>query len=139
MPVISIKPPEKARRPPANRRPKPYCTAPEPDQRRYNPRSTKSGPAAYHRSNGYIISEQGKPPDFVLEIASPSTGQIDVTDKRDDYADARIREYWRFDETGRYHGRRLAGDRAAHCHLYRRTGRAHPRRSPHPRTGSRPI
>ena len=28
---------------------------------------------AYRDSNGYIISEQGKPPDFVLEIASRST------------------------------------------------------------------
>ena len=30
-------------------------------------------PAAYHHSNGYIIGEQGKPPDFVLEVASAST------------------------------------------------------------------
>ena len=29
-------------------------------------------PAAYCRSNAYIIEEQGKPPDFVLEIASPA-------------------------------------------------------------------
>ena len=68
-------------------------------------------PEAYYRSNGYIISEQGKPPDLVLEIASPSTGRIDVTDKRDDYAANGIIEYWRFDETGRHHGARLAGDR----------------------------
>ena len=27
-------------------------------------------PEAYRENNGYIISEQGKPPDFVLEIAS---------------------------------------------------------------------
>ena len=27
-------------------------------------------PAAYRASNGYIVSEQGKPPDFVLEVAS---------------------------------------------------------------------
>ena len=73
--------------------------------------SFDADPVAYYRSNGYIISEQGKPPDFVLEIASPSTGWIDVTDKRRDYARRRIREYWRFDETGRHHGRRLAGDR----------------------------
>ena len=33
-------------------------------------------PEAYHRSNGYIVSEQGKPPDFVLEIGSPSTGFV---------------------------------------------------------------
>ena len=62
-------------------------------------------------SNAYVISEQGKPPDFVMEIASPSTGCIDVTEKRDDYAELGIGEYWRFDETGESHGVRLAGDR----------------------------
>ena len=68
-------------------------------------------PADYKASNGYIISEQGKPPDFVLEIASPSTAQLDTGDKRDDYAALGIpREYWRFDETGEDHGARLAGD-----------------------------
>ena len=68
---------------------------------------------AYERSNGYIIAEQGKPPDFVLEIASHSTAREDVGDKRDDYADFGIPEYWRFDETptGSWHGNRLAGDR----------------------------
>ena len=68
-------------------------------------------PEAYHRSNGYIVSEQGKPPDFVLEIGSPSTGRVDVGEKRDYYAALGIPEYWRFDETGRSHGTRLAGDR----------------------------
>ncbi len=68
-------------------------------------------PAAYESSNGYIISEQGKPPDFVLEVASPSTAEIDVGDKREDYAALGIPEYWRFDRTGEYHGARLAGDR----------------------------
>ena len=68
-------------------------------------------PEAYHRRNGYVISEQGKPPDFVLEIGSPSTGRVDVQEKRDDYAALSIPEYWRFDETGRSHGTRLAGDR----------------------------
>ena len=67
-------------------------------------------PAAYKASNGYIITEQGKPPDFVLEVASASTGNIDVSDKRDDYAALGIGEYWRFDETGEHHGARLAGD-----------------------------
>ena len=66
---------------------------------------------AFERSNGYIISEQGKPPDFVLEIASRSTARIDVGRKRDDYALMGIPEYWRFDETGEFHGARLAGDR----------------------------
>ncbi len=68
-------------------------------------------PAAYEASNGYIISEQGKPPDFVLEVASESTGHRDVVDKREKYAIFEISEYWRFDETGEYHGTRLAGDR----------------------------
>ena len=68
-------------------------------------------PAAYEASNGYIISEQGKPPDFVLEVASESTGDLDVGAKRDDYAKLGVLEYWRFDETGQYHGARLAGER----------------------------
>ncbi len=68
-------------------------------------------PAAYEASNGYIISEQGKPPDFVLEVASRSTADVDVGEKRQDYAALGIPEYWRFDETGEYHGARLAGDR----------------------------
>ncbi len=66
---------------------------------------------AFKRSNGYIISEQGKPPDFVIEIASRSTARIDVGQKRRDYALMGIPEYWRFDETGEFHGARLAGDR----------------------------
>ncbi len=62
--------------------------------------------------NGYSIREQGKPPDFVLEIASPSTGENDYTSKRRDYAAFGIPEYWRFDPSGgRYHGAPLAGDR----------------------------
>ena len=68
-------------------------------------------PAAYAASNGYVISEQGKPPDFTLEIASRRTGRVDVTEKREDYAALGIGEYWRFDETGQHHGARLAGDR----------------------------
>ena len=70
-------------------------------------------PAAYRASNGYIVSEQGKPPDFVLEVASESTAEIDVGAKRRDYAALGIPEYWRFDETGEHHGAKLAGDRLA--------------------------
>ena len=72
-----------------------------------------ANPAAYKESNGYIIDEQGKPPDFVLEIASPRTGRVDTGEKRNDYAALGIPEYWRFDETGNFHGTRLAGDRLA--------------------------
>ena len=68
-------------------------------------------PEAYRGSNSYVISEQAKPPDFVLEIASRSTGRQDVVEKRAAYAGLGIPEYWRFDETGEFHGAHLAGDR----------------------------
>ena len=72
-----------------------------------------ANPEAYREDNGYIISEQGKPPDFVLEIASRSTGEHDVVGKRAAYAALGIPEYWRFDETREFHGAFLAGDRLA--------------------------
>ena len=69
-------------------------------------------PAAIVARNGYVISEVGKPPDFVLEVASRSTGRRDYTVKRAGYAGYGVREYWRFDHTGgRYHDAALAGDR----------------------------
>ena len=68
-------------------------------------------PQKYEENNGYISSEQGKPPDFVLEVASESTAETDTGAKRDDYAALGIPEYWRFDHTGEYHQTRLAGDR----------------------------
>ncbi len=73
--------------------------------------SFNADPAAFRARNGYVISEQGKPPDFVLEVASASTGRRDTVDKRFIYAALDIPEYWRFDETGQFHGARLAGDR----------------------------
>ncbi len=61
--------------------------------------------------NGYVIDEVGKPPDFVLEVASPSTGRADYTTKRDGYARLGVMEYWRFDPSdGEYHDQPLAGD-----------------------------
>ena len=61
---------------------------------------------------GFSIRDQGKPPDFVLEIASPRTGREDYTGKRNDYAAFGIPEYWRFDPSGgRHHDAPLAGDR----------------------------
>lgn len=61
---------------------------------------------------GYSIGGQGKPPDFVLEVASPTTGEEDYTDKRKDYAAFGVPEYWRFDSSGgRFHDAPLAGDR----------------------------
>ena len=73
--------------------------------------SFNSDPALYRQDNGYVISRQGKPPDLVMEIASERTGKNDVEDKPARYAALGIPEYWRFDETGGFHGSRLAGDR----------------------------
>ncbi len=69
-----------------------------------------SDPDLYEANNGYIVSHQGKPPDFVLEIASRYTGHRDIGEKVGFYAGLGVREYWRFDETGEFHGTRLAGD-----------------------------
>ncbi len=52
------------------------------------------------RNNTYLLWEMGKPPDFVLEIGSPSTRRNDLGPKRDLYARLGIGEYWRFDGTG---------------------------------------
>ena len=67
-------------------------------------------------SNGYIISEAGKPPDFILEIATKRTRvrdypMNDYTVKRRVYRDMGAGEYWRFDSSGgSFHGAPLAGD-----------------------------
>ena len=61
---------------------------------------------------GYAIDHQGKAPDFVLEVASPTTGRADYTDKPRDYERYGVVEYWRFDPSGgEYHDAALAADR----------------------------
>ena len=68
-------------------------------------------PRAIVARNGYVIDEIGKPPDFVLEVASKSTGENDYTEKRQTYANLRVAEYWRFDNTGgKFHDKALGGD-----------------------------
>ena len=90
-----------------------YITVQRGDDRRFPDLMVAFGvdPAAYREDNGYIISEQGKPPDLVLEIASEGTGHIDIGEKREFYEGLGIPEYWRFDATGEFHRTRLAGDR----------------------------
>ena len=61
---------------------------------------------------GYAIEREGKPPDFALEVASPTTRVTDYTAKRGDYEAYRISGYWRFDASGGLcHDVTLAGDR----------------------------
>ena len=58
----------------------------------------------------YLPWEVGKPPDWALEIASPTTGGRDVDRKPGVYARIGVPEYWRFDPSGgRYHGAPLYG------------------------------
>ena len=67
--------------------------------------------ALVDEQGGYAIDRQGKAPDFVLEVASRSTGRADYTDKRWDYERFGVAEYWRFDPSGgEYHDAALAGD-----------------------------
>ena len=67
---------------------------------------------AIRRRKLYLPWEAGKPPDWVLEVASVSTGREDIGRKRAIYARIGVPEYWRFDpQDGAYHGERLAGDR----------------------------
>ena len=63
----------------------------------------------------YLVWEEGKVPDFVLEVASKSTWREDLGPKRDLYARLGVKEYWMYDPTGEYfapvlQGLRLAGD-----------------------------
>ena len=57
------------------------------------------GVGTHHRMS-YFVWEEGKPPDWVLEVASPSTKEKDLGDKLDDYLAMGVPEYWLFDPKG---------------------------------------
>lgn len=59
----------------------------------------------------YKVWEEGKGPDFVLEVASPNTWREDVGPKRTTYARLGVREYFLFDPTGEHLAPRLQGYR----------------------------
>ncbi len=68
--------------------------------------------AIRERLPNFWIWETGKVPDFVMEVASPSTAANDLGRKRDLYARLGVSEYWRFDHTGGdLYGQPLQGDR----------------------------
>ena len=62
--------------------------------------------------NTYRVWEMGKIPDFALEIASQSTAQHDLGEKRRLYAELGFGEYWRYDETpdSEFYGEPLVGE-----------------------------
>ena len=59
----------------------------------------------------YKVWEEGKGPDFVLEVASPSTWREDVGRKRGIYAGLGVREYWLYDPMGAHLEPVLQGNR----------------------------
>ena len=60
----------------------------------------------------YRIDEWGQPPAFVLEVASESTAERDLGEKRVIYARMGAQEYWRLDAMGgNYYGEPLVGER----------------------------
>ena len=68
------------------------------------------------RRSSYRVWEEGKAPDFVLEVLSGSTSASDQVDKRKTYAAMGVREYFLFDPLGHAmasapSGRRLKGER----------------------------
>ena len=63
------------------------------------------------RRRSYRIWEEGKAPDFVLEVLSPSTWKRDLGEKRKVYARVGVKEYFLFDPTGEHLDPALQGYR----------------------------
>ena len=59
----------------------------------------------------YKLWEAGRPPTFVLEVASPSTEDRDRGAKQALYASIGVEEYWRFHPTGSLKGAKREGAR----------------------------
>ncbi len=68
------------------------------------------GAAGNHPRHSWLVWREGKAPDFVMEIASPSTWERDAAEKREIYARMGVREYWRFDPTGECFTPELIGE-----------------------------
>ena len=64
-----------------------------------------------HTRMNYKVWEEGKGPDFVLEVASPNTWREDVERKPGIYAGLGVREYFLFDPMGEHFTPRLQGYR----------------------------
>ena len=62
-----------------------------------------------HDRMSYRLWEEGKAPDFALEVASESTWREDLGRKRDLYAKLGIGEYWLFDPQGEFFDPPLRG------------------------------
>ncbi len=52
--------------------------------------------------HSYLLWQEPKGPDFVLEVTSASTQDKDLGPKRETYRRLGVREYWQYDPTGDY-------------------------------------
>ena len=68
------------------------------------------GATGKHFRDSWIVWREGKAPDFVMEVASPSTWVRDAGEKRNIYANMGATEYWRFDPTGNHFTPALVGE-----------------------------
>lgn len=71
------------------------------------------GVAKGDRQSYRTWDEGGIVPAFVVEVASGSTSRRDETGKRETYEQMGVREYWRFDPTGKWIAQGLVGWRLA--------------------------
>ena len=69
------------------------------------------GATGKHYRHSWIVWREGKAPDFMMEVASPSTWRRDAAEKRNIYAGMGVTEYWRFDPTGEHFTPQLVGER----------------------------
>lgn len=69
------------------------------------------GSLSLEGNNTYLLWDVGKPPDFILEIGSPTTATTDIGRKHDLYAELCVPEYWRYGATGGdFYGEPLVGE-----------------------------
>ena len=80
--------------------------------RAYSPRTKRGNPpvapdvyvaldVANRHRNSYVVWEEGKPPDFVLEVASPSSWRKDEREKPKIYAKIGVPEFFLYDPEGK--------------------------------------
>ena len=67
--------------------------------------------ALFEASDAYIIAEQGKPPDWVIMLASDSTAEANLRHRRDYFESLGVPEYWLLDHRAYLHGAILIGNR----------------------------
>ena len=106
-----------------------YYSQPDPEDKVAPDALVALGLPAGHRDS-YKVWVEGKVPDFVLEVASPSTAAKDRKEKKALYRRLGVGEYWLYDPTGGLHKPRLRGFRLTPAGTYARlVGRRGPRKA----------